>query len=200
MHPKSCRTTPYHSDKQGVPLLVTFCHTATYAPVALPAQSHQKAIVAPKSCSQGCLHRILCEFKKQPRYAVPVRRMIWRAGCACRYSFLLILLTVVKFSAAFPCGQAPGLLQWHVAGNCTIDLAVDANVKSSSVTLIGEHAGRLPVVHLKGKGAVQGWGVLMPRSHASVCTPCIEHGSWHQECCDSCSRRHHHLPAAACSE
>eukprot|EP00775_Hariotina_reticulata_P001812 gene1812-2145_t len=44
----------------------------------------------------------------------------------------------------------------EVAGNCTIDLAVDTTAKYSSVTLIGERAGRLPVVHLKGKSAVQG--------------------------------------------
>jgi hypothetical protein len=82
--------------------------------------------------------------------------MIWRAGCGCLYYFLLINLVSTRISWAVSCVQAPGLLQWQVAGNCTIDLPAAANVKFATLTLKGERAGRLPVVYLKGKGAVQG--------------------------------------------
>lgn len=67
-----------------------------------------------------------------------------------------LLLSSIKLTRALSCAQAPGLLQWQVAGNCTIDLPAAANVKFDSLTLKGERAGRLPVVYLKGKGAVQG--------------------------------------------
>jgi len=77
-----------------------------------------------------------------------------RTGYALFSCFLLISL--ITLTRALSCVQAPGLLQWKVAGNCTIDLPAAANVKFDSLTLKGERAGRLPVVYLKGKGAVQG--------------------------------------------